>query len=94
VETSLAEPLVSAVVRACSGRPPSGSQTMSDMVLLRSLPAIKIGPGDTRRSHVPDEFLCVTELEEGAAAYERIINEYFAAMRATDKPAASTGATA
>jgi len=80
VETPQSETIVRAVARALPDHPPAGSPAMSDMVFLAGIPAVKIGPGDTRRSHTPNEFLHVEELAAGAAAYERIICEYFAAM--------------
>jgi len=30
---------------------------------------VKCGPGDSRRSHTPDEYLLLDELEAGAAFY-------------------------
>lgn len=49
-----------------------GSRTMSDMVWFREVPAIKVGPGRTERSHTPDEFVLASELVEGAAFYARL----------------------
>lgn len=50
-----------------------GSQTMSDQVHM-NFPSIKIGPGDTRRSHTPDEFIYVKEIEEGLQTYFNLLN--------------------
>ena len=77
VGTSPAEPIVEAVLRALSGTEAGGSATMSDMVFLADVPCVKIGPGESSRSHCPDEHIFVDELEAGAAAYERIIGEFF-----------------
>ena len=44
----------------------------------RSYEALKAGPGDSRRSHTPDEYLEVAELEAGVAFYEKLIRSYFA----------------
>jgi acetylornithine deacetylase len=79
VETNVEEPIVRAALRALPDVRPAGSPAMSDMVFLRDLPALKIGPGDSRRSHTPDEFITLEELQSGAAVYERIIREYFTA---------------
>lgn len=47
-----------------------GSPTMSDQALLpNGVPSMKIGPGDSARSHTPDEWLGVTELEDGIATF-------------------------
>lgn len=43
-----------------------GSPTMSDQSLLpENVPSLKIGPGDSARSHTPDEYLVVDELLDG-----------------------------
>lgn len=77
VETCPETPIVQAVLRALPGSRLAGSPAMSDMVFLAGVPAVKIGPGDTRRSHTPDEYVTVDELSAGMAAYERIVCEYF-----------------
>ncbi|MCP4594198.1 MAG: M20 family metallo-hydrolase, partial [bacterium] len=69
--------IVQAVVRAVPDQPPAGSPAMSDMVFLDGIPSVKIGPGVSRRSHTPNEYILRQELLAGAAAYERIIREYF-----------------
>lgn len=91
VETSPEQPIVQAVLRACPTQMPGGSSAMSDMVFLAGLPAVKIGPGDTHRSHTPDEFIFNVELENGAAVYQRIIAEYFSIMRERTVPLPTTG---
>lgn len=77
VETNVEERIVRAALRAIPGAKPAGSRAMSDMVFLSDVPAVKIGPGDSNRSHTPDEYITEDELKAGAAAYERIIREYF-----------------
>jgi acetylornithine deacetylase len=73
VETPADHPLVT-VALECAGREgASGSSTLSDMALLAGVPAVKCGPGLTARSHAPDEFLTRTELDQGAAFYERLV---------------------
>ena len=76
VETPADAAIVQAVLRALPGRRPAGSATMSDMVFLRGIPAVKIGPGDSARSHTAGEYVTRPELEAGASAYERIVLEY------------------
>jgi acetylornithine deacetylase len=36
-----------------------------------------VGPGDTLRSHRPDEYLALVELEAGVAFYQKLIHGYF-----------------
>lgn len=79
VETAADERIVRAVLRALPGAIPAGSAAMSDMVFLAGVPAVKIGPGDTRRSHTADEYALESEIRDGAAGYERIVEGYFTA---------------
>ena len=50
------------------GRTPFGSPTLSDQALMH-FPSLKMGPGDSSRSHTTDEFIRVTELEEAIGLY-------------------------
>ncbi len=70
--------IVRAVSRALPEAVPAGSPAMSDMVFLNGIPAVKIGPGHSPRSHTPNEYIRPEELRAGAAAYEEIIRAYFA----------------
>ena len=45
-----------------------GSVTLSDMCHL-PCPAVKMGPGDSARSHTADEFIFVEEIEDGISKY-------------------------
>ena len=45
-----------------------GSPTLSDQALIPS-PSIKIGPGDSARSHTADEFIFLQEIENGIEGY-------------------------
>jgi acetylornithine deacetylase len=38
-----------------------------------SCPSLKLGPGDSTRSHTADEFIYVNEIEEGIAIYIQIL---------------------
>jgi acetylornithine deacetylase/succinyl-diaminopimelate desuccinylase-like protein len=49
-----------------------GSPTTSDQALIH-MPSIKMGPGDSARSHSADEFIYLKEIEEGIEAYVRLI---------------------
>jgi len=50
-----------------------GSQTMSDQVHM-PFSCIKMGPGDTHRSHTADEFIYLKEIEEGIELYIELLN--------------------
>jgi acetylornithine deacetylase len=50
-----------------------GSATLSDMVFLEGIPAVKCGPGRSERSHTPDELVLESEILEGARFYARLV---------------------
>ncbi len=56
------------------GRETYGSPTTSDQALL-DIPSLKMGPGDSARSHMADEFIYVKEIEEGIALYIRLLEQ-------------------
>ncbi len=80
VETDAAQPIARAAVLA-SGAPPEGSRTTSDWVGLSHVPTVKIGPGDTARSHRADEYLDESELDQGVRVYTDLARSYFALAR-------------
>lgn len=49
-----------------------GSATSSDMPLLK-VPAVKMGPGKSERSHTADEFIFLKEIEEGIKIYIHLL---------------------
>jgi acetylornithine deacetylase len=49
-----------------------GSPTLSDQVHC-DFPTIKIGPGDSNRSHTADEYICKTEIIAGIRTYDQLI---------------------
>ena len=55
------------------GRETYGSPTLSDQAAL-SCQSVKLGPGDSTRSHSADEFIYVSEIEEGISIYIEILN--------------------
>ncbi len=57
-----------------SGRKIYGSPTMSDQTAL-TCPSLKLGPGESLRSHMADEFIYVNEVEEGIELYIDMLNE-------------------
>lgn len=65
-------PLVIAGLK--QGRSIFGSPTLSDQALL-SCPSLKIGPGESSRSHRADEYVLIQEIEEGIDLYIAMMNE-------------------
>jgi acetylornithine deacetylase len=56
------------------GRKTYGSPTTSDQALL-DIPSLKIGPGDSARSHMADEFIYLDEIEQGIDLYIQLIGK-------------------
>jgi len=54
------------------GRTTYGSPTLSDQAVL-SCPSLKLGPGDSTRSHSADEFIYIKEIEEGIKIYVELL---------------------
>ncbi len=63
-------PLVLAAQRLGIAR--FGSPTLSDQALL-PLPSVKMGPGDSARSHTADEYICLSEIADGIATYLELL---------------------
>lgn len=73
---STAIPMDHPVVRAgiALDRKCYGSPTTSDKALM-PFPALKMGPGDSARSHTADEFIYIHEIKEGIALYIQLLNQ-------------------
>ena len=56
------------------GRQTYGSPTLSDQSVL-SCPSLKLGPGDSTRSHTADEFIYIQEIEEGIEMYIELLSK-------------------
>nr|WP_321226887.1 M20 family metallo-hydrolase [uncultured Psychroserpens sp.] len=56
------------------GRETYGSPTLSDQSVL-TCPSLKLGPGDSTRSHTADEFIYLAEIEEGIKIYIELLNK-------------------
>lgn len=54
------------------GRTTYGSPTTSDQALM-NFPSLKLGPGDSARSHTADEFIYIHEIREGIALYVQML---------------------
>ena len=55
------------------GKEPFGSPTLSDQALMR-FPSVKIGPGDSARSHSADEFIYGPEIRDAITTYVRLLD--------------------
>ncbi len=66
-------PLVKAGVKL--GRETYGSPTLSDQAVL-TCPSLKLGPGDSTRSHTANEFIFVEEIFEGISIYIDMLEEF------------------
>lgn len=69
----ITHPLVQAGIAL--GMKTYGSPTLSDQSKL-SCPSVKLGPGDSTRSHSADEFIYVREIEEGIEKYIELLNNF------------------
>jgi len=54
------------------GRKPFGSVTLSDQSMM-PFTTVKIGPGDSARSHTPDEFIYLSEIRGGVRGYVELL---------------------
>ncbi|MDO6493130.1 acetylornithine deacetylase, partial [Cellulophaga sp. 2_MG-2023] len=52
-----------------------GSPTLSDQAAL-TCQSLKLGTGDSTRSHSADEFIYENEIEEGIDLYIKILNRF------------------
>ncbi len=69
---SIDHPIVMAGIAL--GRETYGSPTTSDQALL-DIPSLKMGPGDSARSHMANEFIYLNEIEEGIDLYIKLLTE-------------------
>ncbi|OUD34005.1 M20 family metallo-hydrolase [Flavobacterium sp. FPG59] len=58
------------------GRTTYGSPTLSDQSVL-SCKSLKLGPGETLRSHSANEFIFIHEITEGIQLYINILTDFF-----------------
>jgi acetylornithine deacetylase len=70
---ALDHPLVKAA--KAIGRQTFISPTTSDRAIMQGLPALKMGVGESSRSHTADEFVLTSEIEEGIALYQKLLDE-------------------
>lgn len=56
------------------GRNTYGSPTLSDQSVL-DCPSLKLGPGDSTRSHTANEFIYINEIEQGIELYIQLLKK-------------------
>ncbi len=56
------------------GLSPFGSPTLSDQALM-PFPSLKMGPGESTRSHIANEFIFVHEIENAIDLYIKLLNQ-------------------
>jgi len=70
---SLDHPLVKAGLALGKGY--YGSPTTSDKALM-PFPTLKMGPGDSARSHTADEYIYIDEIRDGIETYIQLLDEF------------------
>ena len=70
-QTAKEHPFVQRAIKF--GLTPFGSPTLSDQSLI-PFASVKIGPGDSGRSHTADEFIFLTEIDEAIDRYFSLLN--------------------
>lgn len=58
------------------GLEPYGSPTLSNRALL-PYTSVKMGPGQSARSHSADEFICISEIENAIETYQKLIKHVY-----------------
>ena len=58
-----------------TGRQPFGSPTLSDQALMR-FPSLKMGPGQSSRSHTADEYIRPDEIREALQIYYKVLTQF------------------
>ena len=63
------------LIKRCKemGLEPFGSPTLSDQALM-PFPSLKLGPGQSSRSHSADEFICLSEIEDAIQKYVALLS--------------------
>jgi acetylornithine deacetylase len=75
-ETPDGSRLLDAILRSRPAARRFGSPTCSDWVFLRGADAVKCGPGDTRLSHAPDEWVAIAEVRAARDLYRTAVTDY------------------
>ena len=70
--TEIGHPFVQRAIMM--GKEPFGSPTLSDQALM-PFPSVKIGPGDSARSHAANEYIGFMEIREAIDLYVRLLDQ-------------------
>ena len=64
------------LVQSCvaMGMTPFGSPTLSDQALM-PWPSMKLGPGQSSRSHTADEYICLSEMRQALQTYVSLLTQ-------------------
>jgi acetylornithine deacetylase len=54
------------------GKTPYGSPTLSDQVFMK-FSTVKMGPGESERSHTADEYIFLSEIREAIETYVKLL---------------------
>ena len=68
-------PIRHPLVQRClsMGMTPFGSPTLSDQALM-PFPSLKLGPGQSSRSHSADEYICLSEIKDAIEKYIQLLD--------------------
>ncbi len=68
-------PVGNPLVQRCikMGMNPFGSPTLSDQALM-PFKSLKLGPGESSRSHSADEYICISEIEKAIETYVSLLS--------------------
>ena len=56
------------------GKQPYGSPTLSDQSVM-TFPSLKLGPGESARSHTANEFIKISEIEDAIETYIKLLDQ-------------------
>ena len=75
--SSSSVPMEHPFVQACikEGLTPFGSPTLSDQALMR-FPSLKLGPGESSRSHTADEYIKISEIDDAISLYTKLLKNF------------------
>ena len=65
-------PIVARLVKM--GKQPYGSPTLSDQSVM-TFPSLKLGPGESARSHTANEFIHISEIKEAIDTYIKLLDQ-------------------
>ncbi len=89
-------PATAAIVEAARRVRPEarlyGSATLSDLVFMEGIPALKCGPGRSERSHTANEFVLAGEVLDGARFYTRLVGSFAEVLTAGEAGLARSAA--